>query len=96
VLRRNDSGAWRLRLGAGSEKDEGWIGRDDRALIGAHEVAWILGREHKRAVVFADAPARLTTSGGWSGLEEKAELVDHEHAPVVLALDAGPQSAGEQ
>src|SRR5258706_8889240 len=81
----------------GSEKDQGWIGRHDCALIGAHEVARILGCEHQRAVVLADASCQVDDKAADGRVfKEKSELVDDEHAPAVLALDASPESAGEQ
>ena len=66
------------------------------ALIARQQIAWVLGREHQRSVVFADAPGETDHETADRGvLEKKAQLVDHEHAPAVLSLDVGPQSLSE-
>src|SRR5437773_4351712 len=88
---------FRLARPLSAEKRKRWVRGHHGALFGAQKVAWVLSREHERSVVFAD-PAREADDEAADGriLEQEAELIDHQHAPTVLAFDARPQCLGQQ
>ena len=87
----------RLAWPLGAEKDEGGVGGHDGPLLRAQEVAGILGREHQRAVVLADAPGEAhDEAADGRVLEEQPELIDDEHPSAVFAFDPRPQRFCEQ
>ena len=80
-----------------AEKDHRRVGRHHRTLLGAQQVARILGREDKRPVVLADSPRQADDKTPDRGvLEKQAQLVDHEHAAAVFAFDPSPQRLRQQ
>ena len=79
------------------EEVDGRVRGDHGARLAAQDVTRVLGGEHERPVVLADAPGERDDELPDRGvLEEQAQLVDHEQAPAVPAFDAAPQRLREQ
>lgn len=80
-----------------AEEVDGRVRCDHGARLAAQDVTGVLGGEHERPVVLADPPGERDHELSDRGvLEEQAQLVDHEQAPAVPALDSAPQRLREQ